>query len=278
MPVLLPYLLQSLTEFQIQSDPKDQIGFVVSIVLLIALLIYMNISRAIRNSKVFKGEGINLPHLGGPKVDSQFYKIIKPSSLTKIETAKLEKILKFDGEYPEEVLFDNVKLDASFEYAYNRILREYSTDEAQRELFELFSIRNAVEYFLTVRKGGGKENVLRKFRRKQTQIKCNFHLIVEKTVRVKSKLKKKLVLADASPYQGILLDVSQSGCAIRSAQSIKAGSFLKIEFEINHKTVAALGSIRRFNMNAGYKIYHIKFLKLSKSSIIALNAFIFGYK
>jgi hypothetical protein len=278
MPVLLPHLLQSLTEFQIQSDPKDQIGFVVSIVLLTALLIYMNISRIIRNSKAFKGEGVELPHLGGPKVDSQFYKIIKPSSLTKNEMSKLEKILKFGGEYPEEVLFDNAKLDTSFEYAYDKILREYSPEDAQQELFELFSIRNAVEYFLTVKKNGGRENVPHKFRRKQAQIKCDFYLVVEKTVRVKSKLKKKLVLADAQPHQGTLLNVSQSGCAIMSAQDIKAGSFLKIEFEINHNMVAALGSILRFNMNAGYKIYHIKFLKLSKSSIIALNSFIFGYK
>jgi hypothetical protein len=278
MPVLLPYLLQSLTEFQIQSDPKDQIGFIVSIVLLTALLIYMNISRVIRNSKAFKGEGVELPKLGGPKVDSQLYKIIKPSSLTKKEMATLEKVLRFGGEYPEEVLFDNVKLDASFEYAYDKILREYSSVDAQQKLFELFSIRNAVEYFLTVKKNGGKENVPHKFRRKQTPIKCAFYLVVEKIVRGKSKLKRKLVLADAQLHQGTLLNVSQSGCAIMSAQDIKAGSFLKIEFEINHTPIAALGCIRQLNINAGYKIYHIKFLKLSKNSIIALNTFIFAYK
>jgi hypothetical protein len=278
MPALLPYLLQSLNEFQIQSDPKDQIGFVVAVVLLTALIVYMNVSKAIRNSKVFRGEGVELPKLCRPQVDPQFYRTIKTSGLTKWEAEKLEQILKFDSDHPEEVLYDAAKLDASFECAYDRILREYPPENIQRALLELFSIRNAVEYFLAVRKNNGNENVPHKFRRKDTDLKCIFYLVVTKNVQANFQVKKKLVLANVPPYHGILLNVSQGGCAIMSAQNVKTGSFLKIDFKVNDTLVTALGRIQRLNMNGDDRIYHIKFLKLSRNSIIALNTLIFGYK
>jgi hypothetical protein len=278
MSALLLYLLQSLSEFQIQGDPKNQIGFVVAVVLLTALIIFMNVSKVVRNSKVFRGEGVELPKLRRPKVDPQFYRTIKISGLTKWEAEKLEQILKFDNDYPEEVLYDAAKLDASFESAYDRILRECPPENIQRALLELFSIRNAVEYFLAVRKNDGNENVPHKFRRKDTNIKCVFYLVVTKNVRTNFQLKKKLVLAKTPPYHGILLNVSQSGCSIMSAQNIKTGCFLKIDFKANDTLVTALGRIQRLNMHGDDRIYHIKFLKLSRNSIIALNTFIFGYK
>jgi hypothetical protein len=275
---LLPYLLQSLTEFQIQTDPKDAIGFIIAIVLLTLLFIYMNVSKIIRNSKAFKGEGVEIVKWHSPRVDPHFYQIVKNSGLNKREMEKLEKILHYGSEYPEEVLYNNAKLDASFEHAYDHILRELPPEDTKRELLELFSIRNAVEYFLAVRENGSAENVLHKFRRKQTNIKCIFYLVVTKRVWTGFRTKKKLVLANAPMCHGTLLNVSQSGCAILTTQSIKAGSFLKIEFKINDTLILALGSVQRLNMNGGNWVYHIKFLKLSGNSIITLNSFIFGYK
>jgi hypothetical protein len=278
MSAFSPYLLQSLSEFQIQTNPKDTIGFIVVVVLTTALFIYMNVSKTIRNSKAFKGEGIEIPKWNRPRVDPRFYRTIKSSGLSKREVAKLEKILGYDGGYPEEVLYDSAKLDASFEHAYDHILREYSSEDARQALLELFSIRNAIEYFLTAGKSGNAEIIPHKFRRKQTDIKCVLHVVITKKVRVKFKMQKKLVLANIPMYSGTVLNVSQSGCAILTTQSIKAGSFLKIEFNINDTLVIALGSVRRLNMNGDNWVYHIKFLKLSRNSIIALNSFIFGYK
>jgi hypothetical protein len=278
MLAFLPHLLQALSEFQIQADPKNAIGFIIAFVLLIAVLIYMNVSKAIMNSKAFRGEGVEIPKWHRPHVDPQFYRTIKSSGLTKREAEKLEKILEYSGDSPEEILYDNAKLDASFEHAYEQILREYPVEKMQSALLEIFSIRNAVEYFLAVKKSGNTEIVLHKFRRKQADIKCIFYLVIAKKVRVPLRKKKKLVLVDNPMYRGTLLNVSQGGCAIMTTQSIKAGSFLKIEFKINDTLVTALGSIQRLNMNGDNQVCHIKFLKLSRNSIITLNSFIFGYK
>jgi hypothetical protein len=278
MSAFLPHLLQALSEFQIQTDPKNAIGFIIALALLIAVLIYMNVSKAIINSKAFRGEGVELPKWRRPRVNPQFYRMIKSSGLTKREVEKLEKILDYGGDYPEEVLYDSGKLDASFEHAYDQILREYPVEDAQPALLELFSVRNAIEYFLAAREAGNEENVLHKFRRKQTDTKCVFYLVIKKEARIKSRMKEKLVLADTPMYRGTLLNVSQGGCAILTEQSIKAGSFLKIEFKINDTLVMALGSVQRLNMDGSNRVCHIKFLKLSKNSIITLNSFIFGYK
>jgi hypothetical protein len=272
-----PHLLQSLSEFQIHTNPKAAIAFVVAIVMLTALMIYMNVSTKVKNSKAFKGEGVDLVKWHNPQVDHDFYQMIKTSGLTKLEVEKLEKILGFSGENPEEVLFNNAKLDAGFEHTYTHILRESPPENVQEELSELFSIRNAVEYFLAVRESGSVENVPHKFRWKQTNIKCLFHLVVTKKSALKFKMKKKLVFANKSPHDGTLLNVSQSGCAIQTAQSIKVDSFLKIEFKVNDTLIVALGSVRELDMNDSNCIYHVEFIKLPKSSIVALNAFIFGY-
>ncbi|MDR0383548.1 MAG: PilZ domain-containing protein [Spirochaetaceae bacterium] len=272
------YMLQSLTEFEITTDPKNVIGFFISLALFVALLIYMNLSKKVRESKVFKGEGVDIIKPRKPGGDPNFYKAIKNSGLNKAEAEKLEKILSFSGGDPLEILRDSAKMDACFQHSRDIVLRETPPENVQREMLEFFSIRNAIEYFLVMNENRSKEAVIHRFRRKQTNIACGFYLVVTKKVRVKFKTKIKLVLSKNPRHTGTMLNVSQSGCAIMAKQNIKADSFLKIEFNVNGTPIAALGKIRRLNRDGDYWIYHVKFLKLSGNSLIALNMFIFDYE
>jgi hypothetical protein len=272
------YFLQGLSEFQIQPSMLNVIGFIVVFALVTALIIYMNTSERIKKHAAFRGKGVDIKLKEHISVNASFYNEVKTFGLTKREASVLEKILKINDEDPSVVLRDAGKLDECFKQAYNDIIRSKDTDNIQQELLELFSIRNAVEYFYTFKKNETKNAVARGFRRKALNTPCVVYKVIEKNEKDKPKGKKTLAVQNDAPYGGKTINVSQSGCAISMTQSVKTGALIKIEFKINRELVAALGEVIRFNKNGANWVYHIKFLKLSKKSLITLNMFIFDYR
>jgi hypothetical protein len=269
------YHLQSITQFTIVPNPADVIGFVITFALLIALMIFMNVSKWIKNTAAFKGEGVWIKLKTGPKVDRSFYRKVKYLSLTKKEAAVLQKILGSDGGDPAVNLLDIAKVDENFRLDYKKILREKTPEDARDDLLELFSIRNAIELSLATEKNITGKNIVRNFHRKNTNITCKIYLVLLKNVNLNGK--KKLVLQHDTVYPGIIQGISQGGCSILAPGVLKSNSFIKIDFDIESHTGAALGQIMRINKEANQFIYHIKFLKLSKQTIIDLNTFVFEY-
>jgi hypothetical protein len=272
-----PYFLQSITEFEIHTSKLDVFGFIIVFAILAALIIFMNTSNRIKNNAIFKGKGVDIKLANRSNVDKIFFSQVKYLGLNKKEASVLEKILKVNGENPSAILGNSAKVDECFKYTYNRIMREKKTEDSRQELLELFSIRNAVEYFYAVRKNGSKKVIVRSFRRKSSKIPCTIYPIVVKPESNKFNAPKKLVIENKDMYQGIVMNVSQGGCAITTMNTFKTGSFIKIGFNIGREPVTALGQILRFNKDNSDWVYHIKFLKLSKNSILALNVFVFDY-
>jgi hypothetical protein len=273
-----PYSLQAISQFEIQSDPLDVFGFVIVLAVIIALIIFMNISKRIRNSDVFKGKGMAVKIGTNLKVDINFYNKVKYLGLSKKEAAVLEKILKSDTTgtgNPYDILSDRARVDENFKLAYKRILREKRDEDALADILELFAIRNAVELFLVSDKNMPVKNIARNFRRKDTNINCKICLVVMKSTN--SNAPQKLVLQRDAVYVGLIQNISQGGCSIIAANILKINNLIKIDFNIEARAGAALGQVVRINKEANKFIYHIKFLKLSKQTIIDLNAFIFGY-
>jgi c-di-GMP-binding flagellar brake protein YcgR len=88
---------------------------------------------------------------------------------------------------------------------------------------------------------------------------------------------KKLV-ADKEKLAGKIMDISIGGCGIQTNSSIASGSRLKIEFNSNPAQKAAvLGQVLRTNQNGTNMVLHIKFLKVPRRSLNAINALVFGY-
>jgi hypothetical protein len=268
-----PYILQSISQFAIKSNPTDVVGFIVTFAFLIVLIVFMNVSKRIKSSAIFNGRGVEIKTGTGLKLDRTFYGKVRYLDLSKKEAAILEKILKSDGGNPYANLLNSVKVDENFRLAYRKIVREKRMDEAQADLLELFSIRNTVEMgLLTEKKGTGKK-LIRNFRRKNTNINCKIYLVIVND----SKSQKKLVLQHDPMYPGIIQNISQGGCAMIAAGIFKINSMIKIDFNIGKQSDAALGQIIRINKETRNFIYHIKFLKLSKQTILDINTFIFEY-
>jgi c-di-GMP-binding flagellar brake protein YcgR len=126
----------------------------------------------------------------------------------------------------------------------------------------------------------GKSNTMaqRRFRRREVFISCDFSLIHIQEQKVGKKIEKKMVV-EPRPYQGTILDLSAGGCALKTSSVIPVGSRLKLSFENSDGfLLAALGQVMRANRGAGLGIImHIKFLKITRKSLNAINAMVFGY-
>ncbi|MDR0663615.1 MAG: PilZ domain-containing protein [Spirochaetaceae bacterium] len=272
------YFLQSISEFEIKTSPLNVAGFVAVFILLAALIIYMNSSERIKKNAVFRGKGVDFKLKERVRFDANFYSQVKYLGFTKRETSVLEKILTINGEAPSVVFHDAGKVDEYFRQSYNKIVRDNDPDNIQQELLELFSIKNAVEYFHAFKKPQTEKAVVRGFRRKVLDAPCVVYKVIVKSPDGKSKGKKTLSVQNDAAYPGKIINVSQGGCSVSMIQNIKTGILIKIDFKIGREPVIALGEILRANKEGANWVYHIKFLKLSKKSLITLNAFVFDYR
>jgi hypothetical protein len=121
-------------------------------------------------------------------------------------------------------------------------------------------------------------NYQRKFRRKETDMSCNFYSIIIEEIKAGWKKKQKMIV-DKQKHSGNVLNISIGGCAIRTNASVPVGSRLKIEF--NHddsRSLAVLGQILRSNKNGAITVIHIKFIKVPRRAWNAINAMVFEYE
>jgi len=118
----------------------------------------------------------------------------------------------------------------------------------------------------------------RRFRRRQTDLDCGYFLIhVEETKRKKPP---KLTV-DKRRIPGSVTDISIGGCAIKTQNSVPAGSRLKIELEAfsSSAPLAVLGQVLRINRaGLSYSIMHVKFLKVPRKAMNTINALVYEYK
>jgi hypothetical protein len=113
----------------------------------------------------------------------------------------------------------------------------------------------------------------RRFRRRHTSIPSNFYFVhLEKGARNETKM-----VVDRRKLSGSIMDISIGGCSILTKVSIPSGTRLKIEFAQGKAMVTALGQILRTNRSGLSTIMHIKFLKISRKSLNAINTLVFEY-
>jgi hypothetical protein len=114
----------------------------------------------------------------------------------------------------------------------------------------------------------------RRYRRRQTVIAAVFFLVyVEET----GHRKEKKMVVDKRRMTGNIMDISIGGCSIKTNVSVPSGTRLKIEFQSNNIHVAVLGQVLRTNRTGMSTIMHIKFLRVPRKSMNAINALVFEY-
>jgi c-di-GMP-binding flagellar brake protein YcgR len=108
----------------------------------------------------------------------------------------------------------------------------------------------------------------RRFRRRQEVIASSLYLVYVEN--------KKLVV-DKRRLTGNILDISIGGCSIKTNAPVNSGARLKIEFSQGDTAAAALGQVLRTNRSGASTIMHVKFLKIPRKSLNAINAFVYEY-
>jgi hypothetical protein len=114
----------------------------------------------------------------------------------------------------------------------------------------------------------------RRFRRRQAVIAANFFFV---HLEESGHRRERRMVVDKRRLTGNIMDVSIGGCSIKTNVSIPSGTRLKIEFIANGGNAAVLGQVLRTNRTGMSTIMHIKFLKVPRRSMNAINALVFEY-
>ena len=117
----------------------------------------------------------------------------------------------------------------------------------------------------------------RRFRRTSAVLNCDFFMI--RVEDLKNRKPPKMIV-DSRRMTGSVTDISIGGCAIKTPISIPAGSRLKIEFDYARSAVpiAVLGQVLRLNRSGiSNTVIHVKFLKVPRKAMNAINSLVFEY-
>jgi len=111
----------------------------------------------------------------------------------------------------------------------------------------------------------------RRFRRRDITIGTSFYFVY-----VDSNTKKMSV--DKRQCTGTITDISIGGCSLKTRASVNHGQRLKVEFtQADGSTIAMLGEVVRLSRSGANPVLHIKFLKIPRKSLNAINALVYEY-
>jgi c-di-GMP-binding flagellar brake protein YcgR len=113
----------------------------------------------------------------------------------------------------------------------------------------------------------------RRFRRRQSVITANFYVVHA----LEDHRGKKRMVVDKRRLTGNIMDISIGGCSIKTNMPVNSGDRLKVEFTANNTAAATLGQVLRTNQSGTNSIMHVKFLKIPRNSMNAINTFVYEY-
>jgi hypothetical protein len=118
----------------------------------------------------------------------------------------------------------------------------------------------------------------RRYRRRQITAVCTFSIVRVEEIGTGRKKTRKMTV-DSRRFSGTVMDVSMGGCSIRTNSTVPPGTRLKIEFDyLDKMIIAALGQVLRINRSGAISaILHIKFIKVPRKTMNAVNAMVYEY-
>jgi hypothetical protein len=246
----------------------------IGVAIIIALIVFLNVSKTIKSNKAFSSGEIALKKIN-PEEEA-FYKLAGIYQLKKDEIRFLLDVLRSGRGEPAEILADNTALDAVFKTYYKQMRKEAERSASSlKYLVKLFEIRNCIAYFQNTEVING--HTVRQYIRKEVNLPGACCLVDEVKAQKGGKTIKRLVLSK-NVFNGTVMDLSAGGCAFTASANIKAGARLKIEMSIDKdRKISALAEIIRINKKANAAIFHTCFLKVMPKSMCVINAYIFGY-
>jgi hypothetical protein len=275
MYILPLFLLQGISMFQIETNPVHGIIFLAGTALIVFVVIYLNKSKKIQNSTVFKTGIVDISDPGNPE-NKNFRKTANQYGLENAEQKFLKNIFRKE-KIALPTFFDSKdSIDAGFASAVRALNKEEGSDD---DIAKLYAIRDKIEYCLSADeavKGPTNRVNARWYKRIKTNIPVTFYLVVEKEERSGAKKIKRLSL-DSVKRTGNMLDISSGGCALNTRGSYKTGMRLKLEFKIGKTSGVALVHILRINQNRNGNVLCGHFLKVPVKSLNIINAFVYNY-
>jgi hypothetical protein len=133
------------------------------------------------------------------------------------------------------------------------------------------AVMNQTTVLQLAHSGQVKKLSARHFRRREVNIDTGFYM-----VHTDSHTKKTIV--EKKRYTGKIADISIGGCSIKTAVQANTGQRIKVEFvNSDDSTIVALGEILRFSRSGSSSVMHVRFLRVPRRSLVAINAMVYEY-
>jgi hypothetical protein len=273
----LQFPLQSLSQFNItkyEDNPRHTIAFIIGLVVVVAIFIFLNVSKTVKNSRVFRTGEIG--HFKPNPERTALNKVTAEYELKSDEISYIKDLTKTLRVDTLTILKNPEMLDNIFKSRYKELAKKEPSKEILYETALLFKIRNVIAYFDNNRKLGleNKNFYPRSSTRKDSNFYCTCYAV--ETITEKKKIKK--LLLSSTLWRGEATNISTGGCTIMPVEKIYTKKMIKIEFFIGQKKISALGEVLRINKSAKGIFLHIKFLKVQPRSLTIINAYIFDYE
>lgn len=118
----------------------------------------------------------------------------------------------------------------------------------------------------------------RRFKRKDLDAPCYFHF-VEMVVTVEHRKQVKQAVVEQRRVMGTIVEISAGGCSVKTSNPLAQGDYLKIEFDMDGgSTAAVLGKVVKLNRPGGIGgIMHIQFSRSSRKTLNQIRSYVYGY-
>jgi hypothetical protein len=281
MGISIFFLLQTreLSEFKIQPKPIHGVIFLIGVAVVVFVMIYLNKSKKIKNSTIFKSGAVETPQMTTHIALPKGLRDAAGKYGLDNEEMRFLAVLCDKAKIDITRVFDSVEtIDTEFSQVIRMLSRE---DNAAENTAKLFTIRNKIEYYLSAEKNaqGSSGKAPHRYKRVSVGIPVAFYVVIVTETRQGFKTVRKLSLADEK-FLGNFLDISAGGCAIESekCQGVKIGTRIKIDFKLGKSDYAALGQVVSIEKRRSGIVLHTRFLKASEKSLNAINTFVFNYR
>jgi len=272
------YPLQTLSQFNTESwdvSPMHKFS-IIGIFVIIAIFVFLNVSKTVKNSKVFQSGSVDIK----TSEDNEFHSYAQSKyKLNRREINYLFAMLKGERAEPIECLKNPKLLDNAFKANYQNLIKDldYSPNVA-KELRTLFAIKKVISYFDRVHAAGNSQfrTELRQSLRKNLYAACTYTIVEEVTEKKNGQKITKLVLTDKI-FTGIFVDISAVGCAFKSDKQCRTATKIKIEWTLDNIKMAALGVVVRVNKDKSGIVMHVKFLKVPDKAFFHISAFVYDW-
>jgi hypothetical protein len=274
IPLFLLEGAPTAAQMRITPSVGGAVAFFVVVGIVAAVLIFLNVSSRVRNSKVFQTGEVDVPQASPEEI--AFQKEAERYHFNRKELSKLKSLLGGGRISPVEALRDVSVLDEVFKMHYDQWMREaHAIPGIYKEIVEMFELRSTIAFYHNALKHRTGVVAMRRYQRKHFSCPAECRVVIETRGRKNGRTVKKFILGEEN-FKAQIVDISAGGCSLHS-NDMTLNMLLKVTWTYRDNQSSVLGQVVRIDKRETGSTAHVCFLDITPKSRSIIYAYIYGY-